>query len=135
MRKVKFEKDGKEETCYIQSAKGSNDGYYWDCVVNVIYNDEEYYIQDAGSYSGWIPHFRSVSIEGSRKLTGVQLIEIPTEDEEHINDEYDYIESVVKELMTTFFKEGCKSYYEESEGSGFNYEITIDGIREEKEDE
>ena len=52
MREVKFEKDGKEETCYIRSA------------------------------------------------------------------EYDYIESTVKELMTTFFKEGCKACYEESEGGG-----------------
>lgn len=129
MNEVKFNKDGKEETAYVKSAAGYTDGYYWDCSATVIFNDVEYSIQDAGSYSGWIPHYRSVSIEGPKKLTGAQLIGIPTENEEYIRDEYYYIESVVKELMTTFFKEGCKACYEESEGSDFDYEIKIDGIR------
>ena len=132
MREVKFEKDGKEETCYILSVEGCDDGYYWDNVSKVIYNDEEYYIQDAGSVSGWIPHFRSISIEGPRKLTGAQLIEIPTKPDSEYIDDAGYIESVIKELMTTFFKEGCKKCYEESEGDGFDYEITIDGIRKEE---
>lgn len=137
MREVKFEKDGKEETCYIKSAAGYDDGYYWDCSATVIFNDEEYSIQDAGSGSGWVPFYQSISKDGPCKLTSImQLCETPTDgDDKDSHNDWDYIESVVVSLMYTFFDERCTTSYEYSEGEGFGYEIYIDGKKKEEKNE
>ena len=135
MKEVIFKKDGKEEKAYVKQAAGYNDGYYWDCSATVIFNDTEYSIQDAGSGSGYVPHYRSISSNGPYKLVSImQLCE--NDNFEDNEEEWEYIEGVIIGLLETFFDEGCKESYAECEGDDSWYlEIYIDGVKQEESTE
>lgn len=134
MREIKYEHDGKEETIYVESAAGYNDGYYWECSATVIFNNVEYSIQDAGSGSGYIPHYRSISNEGPRKLVSLmQLCEDHSEDD-YIND-WGYIEDAIIGLLEAFFEYNCKTSYEEVEEDFWETSIHVDGKKIEDDEE
>lgn len=133
LREVKFNKNGKEETAYVKSAAGYNDGYYWDCSATVIFNDMEYSIQDAGSGSGYVPHYESISVNGPCKL--VSLMQLCEHEEPSDYDDQEYIDGVISYMMATFFAHNCKESYQCVEGDHFwNLEVYIDGKKEETDD-
>lgn len=123
MLEVKFNRDGIEETATIISGAGYNDGYYRECSATVIYNDVEYSIQDAGSGSGYIPDYSSISINGPKKLVSImQLCENHLDDIDI--DEQGYLCDVVVSMLEAFFEHGCKESYEVAD---YGAEVRIDG--------
>lgn len=128
MRTIKFERNGKEEEITILSAYGTNDGYYWDMTANIIYNDVEYSVQDAGSGSGYVvPHYSSISINGPKKLLQ------SCENEEINEDNWVYIESAITSLLDDFLTRGCKESLEYIEADdNWDLEIHVDGKKVEK---
>lgn len=131
MRTIKFERDGIEEEITVLSATGYHDGYYWDMSATVVYNDIEYSIQDAGSGSGYVPHYSSISINGPKKL--LQSCENKEINENDWWHSWDYIEDTICKLLDDFLTRGCKESLEYIEaGSCWNLEVHIDGKRVEK---
>lgn len=132
MKEIIFDNDGKEEKIYVESAAGYNDGYYWECSATVIYNDVRYSIQDAGSGSGWIPCYNSISVNGPCKLVSLmQLLEKDEVNEDEDIDEWEYIENVVVDSITEFLARGCKESFEKAEAD-YGYSIHIDGKKVEE---
>jgi hypothetical protein len=133
MRTIKY---GEEELTVV-SAAGYYDGCYWDMSATVILNDVEYSIQDAGSGSGYVPHYSSISVNGPKKLvTIMQLCESEEFDVDY--DDWDYVEATIIEMLDKFFENGCKESYEEIEDRGysyFDYSVHIDGQKREEETE
>lgn len=129
MRTIKFKKDGKVDEITVISASGYHDGYYWDMSVKIIYNSMEYSVQDAGSYSGYVPHYSSISINGPKKL--IQSNESKTINE---NDwDWEYIEGTIIDLLDDFSKYECKESLEYIENdSCWNLEVHVDGKKVEK---
>lgn len=131
MKTIKFERDGKEEEITILSAVGTNDGFYWDMAAKIIYNDIEYSVQDAGSGSGWIPHYSSISINGPKKLlNNCENKEIDEDDWLH---NWNYIEDIIRKLLDDFLTRGCKESLEYIEADdSWDLEVHIDGKKVEK---
>ena len=133
MREVTFDRNGKEEKANVIQAAGYNDGYYWEMSATVVFEDVEYSLQEAGSGSGYIPHYRSCSATGPKKLVSLmQLCE--NQDFEDNEDEWGYIEDAISCLMYDFFEYGCKESYEEVEGDDlWDIERRVDGKEVAKE--
>lgn len=129
MRTIKY---GEEEITVV-SAAGYHDGYYWDMSATAILNDVEYSIQDAGSGSGYIPHYSSISVNGPKKLVTIMQLCESEEFDDHNN--WDYIEYTIIEMLDKFFENGCKESYEEIEDGYFDYSVHIDGQKKEDETE
>lgn len=135
MRTIKFDNNGKEEEITVLSASGYHDGYYWDMSATILYNDVEYSIQDAGSGSGYVPHYSSISKDGPRKLvTLMQLCESEAIDEDDRND-WEYIESTICDLLYDFLKHECKESLEYIEADdNWSLELHVDGQKIEEEE-
>ena len=132
MRTITFEKEGDIK---VLSASGYNDGYYWDMSATILYNDVEYSIQDAGSGSGYVPHYSSISVDGPKKLvTLMQLCESEEIDEDDDSDDWEYIESTICSLLDEFLERKCKESLEYIEADGnWDLELHVDGQKVEEE--
>ena len=116
----------------VLSARGYNDGYYWDCTCEVEVNGVKYTIQDAGSGSLYIPVYSSISVDGPCKLTGAEMTEIEASDE----SEWEYFESTINDLYKSFVTSGAKKSYEYACNDYFDSSTHVDGEKvEESEDE
>lgn len=126
MRTIKFGKNEEEEITVL-SATGYHDGYYWDMSATILYNDVEYSIQDAGSYSGYVPHYSSISVNGPKKLVACEGEAI---DKVDYNDpwDWDYIEDTIRDLLYDFLDRGCKESLEYIESG----EVHVDGQKVEE---
>lgn len=115
----------------VLKADGYDDGYYWDMTATVEISGEEYTIQDAGSCSGYVPIFQSMSKNGPCKLTGVELEPV----DEECGD-LDYIFSAIKDIAESFFANKAKTSYEYSDD--YCSSTHVDGVKvdtnEEEED-
>lgn len=134
MRTIKFKNGIKEEEITVLSAAGYHDGYYWDMSATIVYNDVEYSVQDAGSGSGYVPHYSSISVDGPKKLvTLMQLCESEAIDEDDHND-WDYIECTICSLLSDFLEYGCKESLEYIEADdNWSLEVHVDGQKVEEE--
>ena len=133
MRTITFEKEG---DVTILSASGYNDGYYWDMSATILYKDVEYSIQDAGSGSGYVPHYSSISVDGPKKLvTLMQLCESEEIDEDDNSEDWEYIECTICSLLDEFLKRKCKESLEYIEAdNNWDLEIHVDGQKVEEEE-
>ena len=111
----------------VLEASGYNDGYYWDMSATVEIDGDEYCIQDAGSGSGWIPIFQSMSKNGPCKLTGVELKPVDI-NKGNISD-WDYIFDAIEEIAEAFFVNNAKVSYEHYDDLSRDYSTYIDGIK------
>ena len=126
MRTIKFNNNGKEEEITVLSAAGYNDGYYWDMSAMIFYNDVEYSIQDAGSQSGYVPHYSSISVNGPKKL-------VACEGNYRNSWNWSYIESTIRDLLYDFLNRGCKESLEYIEpGTNWCLEAHVDGRKVEE---
>lgn len=122
--KVKFEKDGREVEATIISGAGYNDGYYWEWSATVVFDDVEYSIQNAGSGSGYIPWYSSVSKGGPMKL--VSLIQLCENHLDSMGEESSKeLAEIVVRLMEEFFERGCEESLEKA--GDWGDEIRVDG--------
>lgn len=123
-----------DDKIYVKSASGYHDGYYWDMSATVVYKDVEYSIQDAGSGSGYVPTYSSISVDGPCKLCSIMQLCESEELTEY--DDWDYIERTILELMSCFEEYHCKKSYELIEGDHFwEEEIHVDGEKIDNEEE
>lgn len=114
----------------IIEACGYNDGYYWDMTATVEIDGTEYTVQDAGSGSGYVPMYESVSVNGPCKLTGVELekIEEPCNEDDYIED-WNYIFGAIEYNVERFFELGAKESYEYYDDTYGNYSTHVDGAK------
>lgn len=127
MRTIKFNNNGKEEEITVLSATGYHNGFYWDMSATILYNDVEYSIQDAGSGSGYVPHYSSISVNEPKKLVACEG--------EAINDDndWDYIEGTIRDLLYDFLDRGCKESLEYIESDNdLCLEVHADGQKVEE---
>lgn len=105
----------------VLEAGGYNDGYYWDMDATVEIEGKEYTVQNAGSGSGYIPIYESMSVDGPCKLTGVEKTEI------HDKDEEKYLMSVIKDIAESFFSYGATDSYEYCDDTYGESSVHVDG--------
>lgn len=117
-----------DETIKVLEASGYNDGYYWDMNATIEFRGETYSLIDGGSGSGWIPHCEIITKCELERLYGEEQGEI---DEE----EWDYFESAICRMLTSFLESGAEKSWECRE-IDWDYYVYVDGVMiEEKEDE
>ena len=107
----------------VVEAGGYHDGYYWDMTATVEIDGIEYTVQDAGSGSGYVPIFQSMSKNGPCKLTGVEL--------EPVNDkdgDWDYIFYAIEDIAESFFANNAEESYEYYDDY-INHSTHIDGVK------
>lgn len=114
----------------VIEAGGYHDGYYWDMTATVEIDGDEYYIQNAGSGSGYYPIFKSMSKNGPCKLTGVELTPVNEDD-----GDWGYIFGAIKDIAESFFFNNAKESYEYCDDTYGNYSTHVDGVKKENEDE
>lgn len=115
----------------VIEAEGYNDKYYWDMTATVEIDGVEYYVQDAGSGSGYTPMYESVSVSGPCKLTGAELEKIEDTGEEKCFRDWNYIFNAIKDNVERFFSLGAKKSYEYCEDTYGHVELKIDGVLQE----
>lgn len=95
----------KDKPVNVLKVLGSDDGYYWDYSIWFEYEGERFYICNAGSGSGWIPHFAAIIRGEFKRLWGTNK---PFYDD--INE--DHVEHLITDLLE---KLGNRDSYEERE--------------------
>ena len=108
----------------VLEAEGYHDGYYWDMSATVEIDGEEYFIQDAGSGSGYNPIFQSMSKNGPCKLTGVELVPVNEDD-----GNWGYIFGAIEEISEAFFENNAKESYEYYDDTYGDYSTHVDGVK------
>ena len=105
----------------VLEAAGYNDGYYWDMDAVVEIEGKEYTVQEAGSGSGYIPIYESMSVNGPCKLTGVERTEIRDKGEE------EYFMGAIKSIAESFFSYGATDSYEYCDDTYGESSVHVDG--------
>ena len=116
----------------VLEAAGYNDGYYWDMDAVVEIEGKEYTVQDAGSGSGYIPIYESMSVNGPCKLTGVERTEIRDKSEE------EYFMDAIKYIAERFFLNDATDSYECCDDTYGHVSVHVDGKKvgsDEEEDD
>lgn len=109
------------EPVKVLSATGYHDGYYWDMNAKVEFRGETYSMYDAGSYSGWIKPCSAVTKEPFERLYGAEQKTIELD-----NDEWEYVEGMICELLTKFIEFEAKTSWEVS--GDFKRHVLVDGV-------
>ena len=116
-----------EEPINVLMATGYHDGYYWDMNAVVEFRGETYSMYDAGSGSGYIPNCRAIQKGPLDRLYG-------TEQDDIDEDEWDYMESTIWQLVDSFVESGAKTSWEYLEDDNWEPTFLIDGVKTEVED-
>lgn len=128
MREIEFG----GETIKVLEATGYDDGYYWDMNAKIEFGGETYSIVDAGSVSGYVPHVEIIIKDSSiKRLYGEEQGEID-------EDEWDYFESAICRILSSFIESGAKISWEcQEEDDSWDTYVLVDGLRivEREEDE
>lgn len=114
----------------VLEASGYHDGYYWDMCATVEIDGDEYYIQDAGSGSGYNPIFQSMSKNGPCKLTGVELTPVDEGD-----GDWGYIFGAIEDIAEAFFANNAKESYEYYDDTYGDYSTHVDGVKIDSSDD
>lgn len=105
----------------VLAAAGYHDGYYWDMSATVEIEGERYTIQNAGSYSGYVPTYESMSADGPCKLTGVEWTDIRDKSDE------EYLMSAIEYIAKSFFLYGATNSYEYCDDTYGHTSVHVDG--------
>lgn len=118
-----------DEKITVLEATGYNDDYYWDMNAMIEFRGETYSLVDAGSGSGWIPHCEIITKCDLERLYG---------EEQHVieEDEWDYFESTICRLLTSFLESGAKKSWECREyDDNWDTYVSVDGVEVKEEEE
>ena len=116
MKEINFE----GEIVKVLMASGYNDGWYWDMNAIIEYKGETYSLFDAGSGSGYILCCGGITKKPFDRLYGEEQGEIE-------ENEWDYFEESIKNLLSKFEKYRAKESYEYSDDEDFTKHILVDG--------
>ena len=116
------------ETIKVLHATGYHDGYYWDMNAKVEFGGETYQLYDAGSGSGYIPCCSGITKVPFDRLYGEEQGIIEEED-------WDYFEDVIYDLLCKFINSGAKESWEVVETGWDDHHVLIDGVEQKTEEE
>ena len=109
-----------DEKITVLEASGYNDGYYWDMNAKIEYKGETYQLFDAGSGSGYTPCCRAITKCKFDRLYGEEQNQID-------DDDWDYFESTIIGLLSSFIESGAEESFEYREDDLWNPHILVDG--------
>lgn len=119
----------KGEKITILEASGYHDGYYWDMNAMIEFRGETYQLYDAGSGSGYIPCCSAITKYEFDRLYGEEQSKID-------EDDWDYVEDTIIELLNNFIDSGAESSWESYKDDDWHIHILVDDeeVNNEKEE-
>lgn len=108
------------EKITILEASGYHDGYYWDMNAMIEFRGETYQLYDAGSGSGYVSCCSAITKYVFDRLYGEEQGKID-------EDDWDYVENTIIELLNNFIDSGADSSWESYEDDDWHIHILVDG--------
>lgn len=108
-----------DEKITVLEASGYYDGYYWDMNAKILYNGDLYQLCDAGSRSDYIPCCSAITKYEFDRLYGEEQGQID-------ENNWDYFESTIIGLLSSFIESGAKNSWESHEYDYWNTYILVD---------